>query len=345
MHPDFQIAGMPKAGTSQMYQLLSRHKDTVALRKEWCPHDGDMLKYSEDVSDALLGLWAESKGSAKSVSACINPKLSLDYLTWVKANGMPLQNTPKFIYLMRDPADWLWARFNFWTTHADTQENTPGRWTTERSYRSPEYFQINLEAEGLIHGSYNLTHEFFVREYHLSTLEQLMEAAGRENVMVINSGDLEEPDAAFIERFSKFTGLSVEGFDEHILHGRTNSGSSLHTRGVANVMQNPNVTSGVYEVSGFQPILPKSRAFIYERARSFCQEVNAKYGIYFSRCLNSPSLAEEQQHQAKMLRGGHAPYLGHIIHVHPPGMTPRRPVEHHEHEVENDRQFTFNDQL
>ena len=346
LHPDIQIAGIPKAGTSQMYQLLKNHEDTVALRKEWCPNDGDLLKYSKDISDAILELRAGSKGDVKSVSACINTKMSLEYFRWVKEHGMPLQNTPKFIFLMRDPADWLWARFNFWTTNADVFHNLPTRWTTEQSYRSPEYFQITMEAEGRLVGSINLTQTFFQEQYKLDALEQLMEAAGRENVMVINSGDLEEPDGAFIERFTKFTGLSVDGFNETVLHGRTNSGSSLNTRGMSNIMETPQVAAGVYEISGYRPMLPKSRAFIYEHARSFCQELAAKYGIYFSRCLNSPSVAEEQhQQQLKRLRGGHDLHLGHTPRmVHPHGITPRRPGEHYEQHMDNARHFTFSEQ-
>ena len=229
-------------------------------------------------------------------------------------NGAPLQRTPKFIYLMRDPADLLWARFNFWTTAGDANIHVPGRWTQEDNFRSPEYFQVMLEAEGLIHGSYNLTHEYLKNQYHLQTVDEMMRMVGEENVMIVNSADLEEPHVdAFIRRLSNWTGLSVEGFDQKILYGRTNSGSNLKTRGAGRVISNDDRSAGVYEISGSRPMLPKSRAFIYERAQSFCEEVNARYRVNFGRCLGfaARSVNEQQdrneQQQLSMLRGHQGP--------------------------------------
>ena len=289
---------MAKSGTSQMFKLLTTHEGTDNVRKEWCPDAQNMQNYALELSAAIRERKARSGGNVQIVSACIDPIRSLAYYRWVKeANGAPLPNTPKFIFLMRDPADLLWARYNFWTNEGDVKQNYPTKWTEKPdSYRTPEYFQDILEAEGRIHGSFILRHMYFRRYYALDAVDELIEAAGRENVMILNSADLEGPNAdATIRRLSEWAGLSVKGFNETVLHGRTNSGSSLNTRGMDNIMETPQVATGVYEISGYRPMLPKSRAFIYERARSFCEEAQTKYGVHFKRCLG---------HSVNMLRGG-----------------------------------------
>ena len=311
-HTDLSIVGMPKAGTSQMYQLISNHRDAKAVRKEWCPNVEDLPRFARELNGRIWRYMLKDLGDAPrptTLSACIDPSLALQYLKWVKETGAPMETTPKFIYLMRDPADWLWARFNFWTTGGDVEMHPPRYWTLKDNHRSPEYFQELLGAEGNIHGSFNVTRGYLEEQYKLGVLEQLMEEAGRENVMVINNEDLDKSDDAFMERLSTFTGLSIDGFPENVRHGRTNSGSTLHHRGFNQVRRHPPppTAPGVYQISGFRPLLPKSRAFIYERAKSFCEELVAKYGIHFSRCLDNPSVAEEQQQEHAVAAAQDAP--------------------------------------
>ena len=295
LHPDIQIVGMPKSGTSQMYQLLAKHKDVRALRKEWCPTLNslqDNFDFSREVTKSIQELHAQHGPNIKTASACINPRLSagiFDFLLKQSVqplpNMRPLPNTPKFIYLLRDPADLLWASFNFWTVPSDSLENIPGRWTSKENFRTPEYFHVFLESEGRIKGSYNLTLGYLLEKYMLNWLDELISKAGRENVLVLRSSDLEGPNVdTFIERFAKQVGLSVEGFDQKVLRGRTNSGLAYDTRGAHNFVRNL-TTTGVYEISGFRPMLPKTRAMIYDRARGFCKLLVSKYGVYLEDCL------------------------------------------------------------
>ena len=295
LHPDIQIAGMAKSGTSQMYKLLATHQGTDSVPKEWCPDDENMQNYALELSAAIRERKAHSGENVQIVSACIEPIRSLAYYRWVKANGAPLPNTPKFIFLMRDPAELLWAGFNFWTNEGDVNQQEPSKWTEKPdNYRTPEYFHDILEAEGRIHGSFILHHNYFHMYYALDAVDELIEAAGSDNVLILNSADLEGPNSdAMIRRLSEWAGLSAEGFDQQILKGRTNSGASLSTRGTQNTLNNN--TTGVYEMSGYRPMLHKSRLFIYERARSFCEEAQTKYGINFKRCL---------RHPVNKLRGG-----------------------------------------
>jgi hypothetical protein len=247
-----------------------------------------------------MRMMSEAGTEIKIASACINSLASLAYYRWMKANAAPLHNVPKFIFLMRDPADFLWARFNFWTIASDAHLHIPGRWTQNDNFRSPQYFHELLMAEGKIKGSYNVTPEFTHLIYRLDTLDALIEEAGRENVLVINSNDLEaECIDDFLKIFSNWSELSVAGFNKEVLRGRTNSGVTLSSRGIDMSISNINSTSrGVYEISGFRPMLQESREFIYRRVLEFCRLVAEKYGIYFHDCLEEPS--EKQTNHVRL---------------------------------------------
>ena len=309
LHPDFQIAGMPKSGTSQMHLIMGTHWGVQPLAKEWCPKGPDSIPgYARDMT-AAIGERRRAQPGMKTSSACINIEKALWYYEWVKEHSrQPLPNTPKFIYLMRDPAELLWARFNFWTTSGDVDELLPKRWTSKDSFRTPEYFHSIMEAQGRIHGSFNLTQSYLRDQlYFLGTLDKLISAAGRDNVLIVNSRDLEGPEsrvAAFIQKLSRFTGLQAQGFARQIIRSRTNSGSRFDYRGHSNTVADfSSSQSGIYEVSGNRPMLPKTRALIYRRARGFCGEVKKKYGVVFHECLGlkGPALPSSPPQKPKPL--------------------------------------------
>ena len=315
LHPDFQIAGMPKSGTSQMHLILGTHLGVHPLAKEWCPKGPDSMQgYARNVTAAIRGRRMLQPG-IKTASACINVEKALWYYEWVKEHSrQPLPNTPKFMYLMRDPAELLWASWNFWTTGGDVDKRLPSRWTSKDSFRTPEYFHSIIEAEGRIYGSFNLTQSYLHdRVYFLDALDKLIAAAGRSNVLIVNSRDLEGNIGAFIQKLSRFTGLQAAGFSQRAIRGRTNSGSTFDSRGSTNTLGGfSSSKTGIYEVSGNRPMLPKTRALIYRRARGFCEEVRQKYGVIFRECLglkgpaarpSAPPQQQQQQSPIAMTRG------------------------------------------
>ena len=322
-----------------MYQLLATHKDVMAVRKEWCPVPTEIPAYAREVSEEIMRMMSKADAGVKIASGCVNIVASLAYFKWVKAHGSPLHNVPKFIFLMRDPADLLWARFNFWTTAADHHEHLPGRWTQSDNFRSPQYFHALLMAEGKIVGSYNLTTEYVQKYYTLHALDALIEEAGRDNVLIINSNRLEvDGSDDFITMFSNWSGLSVAGFDEKVLRGRTNSGSTLSSRGLDIIVGNINPKSlGIYEISGFHPMLQKSREFIYRRVLDFCRLVAKKYGIYFDDCLAQPSNSQagDSGRQKQVSLRQHA-FVGKVVsngntrlRVTRSSSSGRNPITHH----------------
>ena len=178
------------------------------------------------------------------------------------------------------------------TNPSDTKKNLPARWTTSESFRSPEHFQVLLEGGDRILGGINVTTEMLRLRYRLEKLDQLIKDAGEENVLIVNSELLESKHVTwFLPKLGQFTGLPVDGFDEKIVHARANSGLSLSLqyKGILKESQKSDIPKGVYEVSGYKPMLPKSFELINSRSQEFCQEMANKYNVVFKHCLPSRS--------------------------------------------------------
>lgn len=289
-HPAISIVGLGKCGTSHLYRLLRSHPRVIAVGKEWCPSSlskDDLDTYARSLTARFWELMASTKrrGAAVSLNSCINTHASLEYFKFVTEAQTPssdLARAPKFIFLIREPADLLWASFNFWTNHGDIEKEFPGRWTTNRQYRSPSYFHELLLAEGRIQGSYNITDKWLEERYRLHDLEALIGVAGRQNVMVVDNSRLEARD--FLDDLARFTGLGVMGFNRKIAGGRTNVGFAYHLRGAGKSMQF-RVEPGIYQVSGFTPMRDDTRNLIHRKANSFCQRVHRDYGVEWRDCL------------------------------------------------------------
>lgn len=130
--PTFQVVGLPKAGTSQLYRILKSHPNVSAYHptKEFCVVDqtvfGLRLHYGDALSpdlykneqmkqaiykDVIQFYKNQQKLIAKTMS--VNGCLSYgNFLSNYHYFGKKSFNS-KILFLFRDPADWLWATLVF----------------------------------------------------------------------------------------------------------------------------------------------------------------------------------------------------------------------------------------
>jgi hypothetical protein len=152
--PDVNIVGFQKAGTSHLYKLLATHKSTVTVKgKEYCIDPGHALVYDtndyyyeDDVElqkqatqtrqrklfDWHKSIYQKRQGlSYPSQRKLLNGCLQFDELEFRIRYHPPTSfnnNNKLFLVILRDPANWMWAVFNFWydrhldTNSPDTQE-------------------------------------------------------------------------------------------------------------------------------------------------------------------------------------------------------------------------------
>ena len=114
-HPDISIAGLSKCGTTQLWKMLRSHSGVNAFKKEQCPkgtHTSNLNLYSEWIRQQKMLQDPEKT----SVNACTNPMLTNVYLNFTKAHNFgDAVKPPKFIYLVREPAEMMWSAYNYCT--------------------------------------------------------------------------------------------------------------------------------------------------------------------------------------------------------------------------------------
>jgi hypothetical protein len=158
--PDIWILGFPKAGTSQLYQLLTHHPALQAFHrtKEFCMDNNMWLDYSQPNEKLYASLYSYhefmnsnmskpvSTRKKLTVNACLNSKetlLNYMYIQKHYLNASSDLGEMKFIITFRDPADLLYSMFNFFTNPSvDVIGRRPVQtWSYELlDYRSPELF-------------------------------------------------------------------------------------------------------------------------------------------------------------------------------------------------------------
>jgi hypothetical protein len=311
---DINIAGHAKAGTSQLYTLLTTHRDTLPLHpvdKEHCvlpnaqadslyfntwrhdpardPHRA-LDKHSLCVQEQLYRLYADNhermrhiqkKNTTLTVNGCIwasDLQLSWYYLK-------PDMSQKKYIFLLRDPADLLYSFYTYFVmTGWDAEASDSGKTQLHRHTRSPELFHHLLLSGTTSHAGRLLLHWL---HKPLLQARQLVSYAGRQNVLFLRNEDMLPDRVALpdggLDQVSLFTGLDLDGFDTHRLHMFENCGTA---EGVAQNTQCQGVRPAGPKITQGRPMLPETRMLIYLMAHHDCQLWHAEFGIAYPDCLN-----------------------------------------------------------
>jgi hypothetical protein len=315
--PDISIIGMAKAGTSQLYHILTHHAAGTpfyAGNKEYCmrlpaplmdpgswgndPRNEDLrLQLQKGLYDWHHNLYVQSvqRNSAekKTINACLNDQelwLSLHYLNNATVTIPDVDNTKeqqqrKYIVLLRDPADWLWAVWNFWVdSNLDTKLDTPGLWATrDTQYRSPDLFhELVLSAHKTRAGNRLVNG---LRRQAVTNGRRLVALVGRENVLFLRNEDMlpavVEQEGGLLDRLSNFSGLDRTLFPDDGLGTIRNCNDVKGERSKCG-----NRTSSAYEITGHREMLESTRSLIYLHFRQECQIWAEEFGVVYPDCLN-----------------------------------------------------------
>ena len=216
------------------------------------------------------------------------------------------------IFMVRDPADYLWAAFNFWTFELDPQP--VGVWTRMGTdYRTPELFHELLLADGRI-GEWWIGKDKHSGAWFSEIANgSLQKRFPKERILLLRSEDFlnTELTTLAMAKLSAFTGLVVGGFSTALLGSKTNVQFQLVLRGAHNVVPRGEEPTGIYEISGFRPMLRKSRRVIYQRCRELCHAL-LSYEVEYPACVSVNLTVCEQSgvHQGTLGTDDHILQLG-----------------------------------
>jgi hypothetical protein len=302
--PDINIVGLAKGGTSQLYKILVSHPETIPFRKGLKEECLIGLEILEDWNGFVPGRQPTSKqlilqkslfnafqrvsnnsGTSpfkQSVNGCL-----MEHKWSVVHQYIQPPQEKKYIIALRDPAEWLWAGYNFWTNSkvdAFTSAINWGWTNPARNYRSPEMFH-ELVASSYATNLYNQSMKL-LEDSFLASPWKYDGMVGRENILFIRNEDMlpgvVEQKGGVLDRISEFTGLDRDGFDPNIF------GSIVNCNDVkGGVSGGCGATkSSAYEITGGRSMLPETRTLIYLRFHEECKLWSERYNAVYTDCLN-----------------------------------------------------------
>lgn len=308
---DVNIFGIAKAGTSQLYKILTSHPEmrTFHQHQEFCYNIGDdvvgtvinhldvstvdekhemqkeMRRANDGNDDASVNGpwysdWKNLNQNTTQGHKTVNKCLDSHKFFWQRQY---LNAGTKIIVLLRDPADWLWAVWNFWIRpqHEDRLPAYRSNWASSpNQYRSPELFHELMLSADQFWPSHTLL------EASRTPVEQnlriLAETVNPSDVLVLKTEDMypENIDSSgFLEKLAKFLDVSQDGFDASILHSYVNCGDNKGTSTECET------ASSAYAIAGNRPMLEKTRELVYLHFAEDCKMWDEVFGITYGLCL------------------------------------------------------------
>lgn len=305
--PNLNVVGLAKTGTSQLYKILTSHPDATPdnEKKEYCMYGANHISWDTDegamapdnakhIVQANLYAWHQQAAAAAATSIhnhlqTVNGCLNL-HDTWLHLNYLHPVNAKYFI-LLRDPADWLWAGFNFWVDdvldgRGQGPEGKKKLWASASTeYRSPELFhELIVSGHSTKSGARLLD---TLRWQTVTAGRRLVALAGKEQVLFLRNEDMlpEHIDRAggMLDQIANFTGLARSKFTGPGLHTMLNCNDN---KGFQSKCHEGSSSRGSYEIAGNRKMLEKTRAFIYLHYQEECQIWAKEFGVMYLDCVN-----------------------------------------------------------
>lgn len=281
---DYNIVGAAKAGTSQLYRILAGHADVQPWHrdKEHCFSRGlDLATLSpEDLRFELLRFHrTEYRKHTNVTKQTVNGCIWFHDITLTWQYLQPRQ--AKYLYLFRDPAEWLWAVWNFWQQDSMDIVYRGGGWAdADQHYRSPELFHEFVVSRGKTRGGQTLLRNLDELTRNAIRLKHM---AGEKALFLKNEDMLpDQVERGLLDRLSEFSGLNRSAFDPKTYQSISNCNSD---KGVDHSGCGSHKSSA-YPIAGGREMLPETRTILYLRSLEECKLWSREFGIEYPSCLN-----------------------------------------------------------
>jgi hypothetical protein len=278
-YPSLHVAGMGKCGTSSVFSLLTHHADITDqnLGKEYCPKEyegGGLYNYWKGMAPSFEAM---SKQDKIYVSGCIHTSAVALMHSILKPKAV-------YIIIVRDPAERMWAAYNFWCD-GSTEKVCNGKfdWTSPGMYRSPGMFDETLKALNYPNFQPRLRYPnscVSLNTYYSSSIRLLEEVlqphqlvlTSIEGVSSISSPG--QPNAAF-QRIERGI-LNVLGRKVVLEQGSLHLVNAGNDKGKVSTGTSRPV-EGLYALSNYEPMLESSRIFI-KQCWTECSSISQRTG-------------------------------------------------------------------
>lgn len=302
--PHINILGLPKAGTSHLYQILTTHAQVTRFSENKEFHFNmnpvEMSKIHEMSSEVSYASeesrefiqdfmrlanentngWINPRlfDQKRTVNGGLNPRFTL-----LQSQYLGRTNDVKYIILLRDPADWLWAGYSFWLhpEYEDALPSVKNDWASApMQYRSPEIFHEYMRAGERNWFTRDLLGKF--RDSATTTLQLLREATKPENILVLKSEDF-APNAVknsgVIQKLARFLDILEDLFDDEVVYSYGNCGDQKGEN------KKCNKASNAYTITGKRAMFEQTRDLVYLQFAEECKFWQEEFDVRYDRCL------------------------------------------------------------
>ena len=195
-YPSVVIMGFPKCGTSYLFMKLSKHPQIYATkRKELClggPGSENWDKFSSKLPSP------EEVGDRFVMSGCLHLGANFE-----ASSNLCVSNT-KYIFVIRDVADMLFAAYNYWCIPNHDDNCLPGHRTLKGSKRTVNHFHELITNSSSLGGGLLFSKD---GTCYRTLLEQAVQSHGRQNIFVMKSESMQST-SHFSERNNSFMKLT-----------------------------------------------------------------------------------------------------------------------------------------
>jgi hypothetical protein len=245
--PDLHIVGWYKAGTTFLYRLLESHPNVTAFGEEkescqpyartipkieWNSQKVEMLtavdreEWRKGVQKAMYQTHKafheqqvntsnpDSQAHARTVNACMKGKNSFLNNFYLR----PSLAEKRGFFVFRDPADWLWAVYNYWSFRAfdpRARKDYVVLLKNETYYRTPELFHEYVASASLTAGGQLLLK---LRSESLEIPRKARLIFGHERVLFLRNEDMLPSEikkaGGVLDQISEFAMLDKAGFSD-----------------------------------------------------------------------------------------------------------------------------------
>jgi len=289
------VGGFRTCGTKRIYDMLESHPNVATLSIQVGALPNLQLEFEESVFALAKALQVPTgrpliqtcdqykphqPQTFKECDRLVN-KIRGSYNTSMPATlvvtdpsffdkGMLASRWPgkvKLLFVVREPADFLWAAYNIWVLPGEPK-GQDGKTGTKIHVRSPELFDELVLADGKREAwaprANKITGQWFDQIKNLKDVSA--------NLLFLKSEDLAKTLSATLAKMGSFFGVDSTLFPYEVTEGYIHSLA-------ARVARTP-----LYQISGYRPMLCRTRRFIYSKTRDVCEELDS-FGVHYSSCL------------------------------------------------------------
>lgn len=220
LYPNVIIGGAPKSGTSSLFFWLGAHPEVCASKVKETYFLGDVenkhnatANIHKDGLEAYQKFFAHCKGEKVRLEATpvyIYHKLPLKILP-------TLPETPKIIFILREPSDRLYSHWRF---------NRYRMKNIKLSFE--EYLDFKNAPKGWA--------DYIDQTHYIRHINKYVEALGKENILVYQFEQIKKDKVAFMKQVASDLGISPDFYDSFDFFHRNQTvavkNSKLHRLGL-----------------------------------------------------------------------------------------------------------------